>query len=297
MTCDEKIQGETLEAYVAGQLDEEAQAALERHVFECEVCAARLDDLMVVRSVLAEPRRDVPLGLGPRRLTAAWYGQPLAIAAGIATVMFSAAGAIWWTRSEVAKPAGQVAAVPAAEPPAPSPGSPPVDPPPAQASALQPAAAAPAPTDAWDGLSNFEAPALLALTLRGTGDTAGAEPMPLVEARKAYDEGNFGEAARLFEQWSSANGPNPGVAFYRGVSRLKAGEVEGGLSDLAEVIASGEVPHAVEAHLYVAYGRLALRDAAGARESLDRYLALDGDFTADARRLLQQLPRSAPPPR
>ncbi len=299
MTCDDLVRGDTLEAYVAGGLDEQAQADVERHVFECEACAARLDDLMTVRAVLAEPRAEHALVLPPRRLSTAWYGQPLAIAAGVATLMFSAAGAIWWmgtggravpqaataevgtAPAEVAAPVtapAQVAAAPAPAMPAPDP------------------ARAPAPMD-WVAFARFDAPALLALTLRGAASAEPEAGSPHTEAVAAYRAGRFEEAARAFAAIVGGAELPPAVAFYRGVSRLKSGNVAAGLEDLQAAADSVEAPYAIEAHLYLAYGHLMRQDVARADAALARYIELDGDFTAEARGLRQRLARIAPPPR
>ena len=294
MTCDDLVRGDTLEAYVAGGLDEEAQADVERHVFECEACAARLDDLMTVRAVLAEPQPEHAPVLPPRRLSTAWYGQPLAIAAGVATLMFSAAGALWWMgtgghavpqaataevgTAPVTTAPGEVAA-------APPPATPPPDPLPA-----------PAPTD-WAALAHFEPPALLALTLRGEATAESEASSPHTQAVAAYRAGRFEEAARAFAAIGGGAELPPAVAFYRGVSRLKSGNVAAGLEDLQAAADSREAPYAIEAHFYLAHGHLMRQDVARADAALARYIELDGDFTAEARALRQRLARIAPPPR
>jgi tetratricopeptide (TPR) repeat protein len=149
----------------------------------------------------------------------------------------------------------------------------------------------------WAALSAFEAPALLALTLRGEAAAGAAVPAPLAEATAAYRAGRFREATDAFTRALESSDLTPPVAFYRGVSRLKTGSVESGLGDLEAAIASGEAPYAVEAHLYVAYGRLLLHDAGRADEALARYVDLEGDFAAEARRLRQQVGRVAQRPR
>jgi anti-sigma factor RsiW len=294
MTCEELVRGEELERYVSGQLDEGAQAEVERHVFECDACAARLDDLMAMRSVLAAPQPGPPLVLPPRRASSAWYAQPLFQAAAVATLMFSAAGAIWWTRPDTPRqasgPVQGAAPAPVAAEPEPAPPNDVLTSAPAAPTPPPVAAPQPRPVD-WAALARFEPPVFVALTVRG-GEPGPARSDGLAGAREAYAEGRHGEAARLIDEWISTNGASTEVVFYRGVSRLATGDVDGGLSDLAAVAQSSEVPYAVEALLYTAHGKLAKQDAAGARAALERYIALDGDFTTEARRLLERVPRS-----
>lgn len=298
MTCEDLVKGEELERYVGGQLEEAAQAEVERHVFECDACAARLDDLLTLRTALQEPTATDDIVLPPRRVPLAWYRQPMVLAAGVATLMFAAAGAVWWTRDE---PARQSAASAIAQPeaaPQPLPeiaAEPVVEPEPPPRPADSPPSAAETGTD-WASFSAFDPPAFVALTLRAPSASA-VEERDLDAARQAYAEARYDEAERLLEAAIASRGLSPGLAFYRGISRLKQGNQQGGLDDLASVAASSQMPYAVEAHLYGAYGHLARRDVAAARASLERYVALDGDFTDEARRLLERLPRSSPPPR
>lgn len=294
MTCEGPARSDTLERYVAGQLDEEAMAAVERHVFECEDCASMLDELTAIRTVLAELPPAPAHSRSPHRQAPRWYSQPWAIAASTAVLMFAAAGAVWWTRgapvpaqARVVEPSGPASGPSTPEPVAPAPAA-------SSHSTTAPASSPDATTEPdWARLARFEAPALLALTLRGAEAPAG-DNAALEEARHAYARRRFAEAADLFTRAASGGEAPAEIAFYRGVSYLKSGAADKGLADLDAAAASNQAPYAVEAHLYLAYGHLARHDSASARAALDRYVALDGDFTADARRLIRNLPTPAP---
>jgi hypothetical protein len=65
MTCQSPIAWETLVEYWAGELDADATAALDEHLFECAACTAASARVAAVTEAV---RAAVPLAVSPRRL-------------------------------------------------------------------------------------------------------------------------------------------------------------------------------------------------------------------------------------
>lgn len=289
MTCNE-LRTDDIEAYVAGTLADADMTRVEQHMFDCSTCFDAVETLQAARRVLAEP---------VQRRVAWWQTQSFAIAAsllaviGLATIVRLAqapAGTPTQLASAETAPGpaadvvvpqspGPVSVAPVAEAPAAAPVTP----------APAPAVAPPSPArtgvaDALKALVRFDAPPVLALTVRSAGQPDAISPA-LSDALRAYVQGDHRRAFTLFAALDGPERDLAAVQYFGGISALKAGRDTDAQRWLTRATTGEQASSAVEAWLYLAYARLATGNARGALSALDRYVELDGDRGAAARQL------------
>jgi hypothetical protein len=140
--------------------------------------------------------------------------------------------------------------------------------------------------NAFEALVRFDAPPVLALTVRGGDEAAAGDVTPeLTVALRAYVRGDYREAFTRFSALRAPERDLAAVHFYGGVSALKIGRPSDARRWLTVAARGTQPTSAVEAWLYLGYAHLAVGDVHGAVTALDRYIELAGDKLAAARQL------------
>lgn len=296
MTCSE-LRTDDLEAYLAGTLGDADMTRVELHMFDCNRCFDTLETLRAARAVLAEPAS---------RATAWWRRPSWAVAASLAAVLATAAMVRWAVGTEsgqVTQVATQTVVPPATpvEPPAGVSATPPVasvpaTPAPAPAPAPSRPAAAPrtSAADALRALVKFDAPPVLALTVRSANQPGAGLSPALTAALRSYVGGDFRQAFAQFNALDRADRDLSAVQYFGGISALKLGRLADARRWLARATEGDQATSAVEAWLYLGYAHLAGGDARAAITAIDRYIELDGDRGAAARQLKDDILAIAP---
>lgn len=138
-------------------------------------------------------------------------------------------------------------------------------------------------------LARFAPPRYQPLVLRGATDPAFAAAMDL------YLQGDFAAASAGLARLAADRPADPAVHFFLGASALLAGDTDAGLRALEAAVALGDSIYPEEARLLLARALIGQGRLGPAREQLAAVIALGGDFEAEARRLLGELDRLAPP--
>ena len=129
-------------------------------------------------------------------------------------------------------------------------------------------------------LARYEAPAYRETALRST-----ERATPFHEAMSAYLRQDYREAQRLLR----TAGHDPRALFFLAACELLNGEASAAQSTATRVIAAGETPYLEEAYFLRAKASLARRDTAAAATDLETLVALEGDWAARGRALLNQV--------
>lgn len=282
MTCDD-LRSDDVEAYVAGGLGDAEMTRVERHVFDCSRCFETLDVLRAARIVLKEPAAG----------RIAWGQSPMfAVAASLVGVLAIAGLVRLALRPVAPAPAGPIASTEPVQSARPDAIEAPALVAPSQVVIprdVTPRSRTPAPrrpaSVALKALVRFDAPPVLALTVRGGTVVAGEVTPELTVALRAYVRGDHREAFTRFAALQTPDRVLAAVQFYGGVSALKAGRTADARQWLTAATQGTHPTSAVEAWLYLGYAHLADGDAGAAVTALDRYIELDGDKGAVARQL------------
>lgn len=129
-------------------------------------------------------------------------------------------------------------------------------------------------------LARYEAPAYREAYLRGADTTPRFR-----QAMSAYRAQDYASAMKALR----TAGPDARTLFFLAASELLNGEAAAAQSTAARVIAAGETPYLEEAYFLRAKANLALNDAAAATADLEKLVALEGDWAAHGRTLLNQV--------
>jgi hypothetical protein len=253
MACPTALQDETVERYLAGDLDPSERDAFEAHLFECDRCLDHIRMLGAVRRELASQRSIIMADASPHR----WLG-PLAAVAAAAIVAVG---------------------VTLARRPAPAP-------PPQTTQSVAPAAPTPrGPSpDLILALSKVDPPPYVAMTVRGDASA----PSDFDQGMTAYTRKDFRLAADLLAK-APAGDADAASNFFLGISRLMIEDPSGAAVALRRCIALGSSPYAQAARVGLAKALLRMNDLTEAERVLADATLLPGDEAAEAKQLLEQL--------
>ncbi|HSW29627.1 MAG TPA: zf-HC2 domain-containing protein [Longimicrobiales bacterium] len=122
------------------------------------------------------------------------------------------------------------------------------------------------PRDAVRSLGGVDAaPEFRGLAVRGDADAAAALAD---QGMEAYVDGEYAAAARLLAEAASDGDAPPAVSFFLGISLLMEGEAAAAAAALEEATFPEGNPYAPEARFYLAKARLRLGDGQGALADL-----------------------------
>lgn len=282
MTCD-KLETDEIEAYLAGTLGDADMTRVELHVFDCAACFDTLDVLRAARAALSAD--------APRR-AAWWQSKAVALAASVAVVV-ALAGLVRYTRQATPVQVASQSA-PSPTPVAPTAVAPPPAPVTGNSAAATPATVAPSavptniPANPLRKLVTFEAPPVLALTLRSSDQRAEVSPA-MSAALRAYVQGDFKAAFKGFSALETAERDLPAAQYFGGIAALKTGRSAEARRWLERASLADHPTTAVEAWFYLAYAHLQAGDGAAAIKALDTYIELDGDKVGAARTLRAEI--------
>jgi len=144
------------------------------------------------------------------------------------------------------------------------------------------------PANPWAELGRFEPPPYRELTLRGGENPSGSD---FRRGMTAYRQGNYGQALPFLRKAADSNPRDAQSIFFTGIALLLTGDTSTGLEFLRRVDALGFTPYQEEARFHQAKAHLQLGDAAAARSVLVAVSEMRGDWEAQARELLEKLPR------
>lgn len=283
MTCD-KLTDDEIEAYLAGTLGDADMTRVELHMFDCTAC---FDTIEVLRAARVALHADTPSRV------AWWQSKTFALAASVAAVV-AVAGLVRYTRQPAPVRVASSHTVTAPAPVEPTPAVPNSAPAAVAPAPVQPEAiAAPrtvsrtpsrTPADALRRLVTFDAPPVLALTVRSSDQRPEVSPA-MSAALKAYMQGEFRAAFKGFSALEPAERDLPASQYFGGIAALKSGRAAEARRWLERASQADHPTTAVEAWFYLAYAHLQAGDATPAIRALDTYIELDGDKVAAARTL------------
>ena len=253
MNCEQIVESNCVELYLAGKLSEAEREAFEQHYFGCDRCFERVQVVRATReALLAEapvsPAAPIPF---PKRRRSLFpfigIAAALAAAAFLVPVM---------RRPATAPPMAQV-------------------PTPAPASGLQ-------------LLARMEPPAYDPQTLRGTESAVTARFQKAMTPYLAHDYSTAaGELGKLVERYPSSMD----ARYFLAICQLLTGRLDAGIVGLRGVIDAGSAsPYVEEAHFYLAKAYLNQGKLPQARAEFEAVAASGGDLQRPAREILQQLP-------
>ena len=308
---------EMAEQYLLGELQGPEAEQFENHFFSCELCHEQLRTLMDVREVLAagpvagpaivaaapEPRIPAQRKQFSTRILA--FPVPMAVLGSIAAMLLVVAVLVSVQRSAMA-PAGHGESAKAAVPPQQT--APGIDT--AQTpAAVQKTAVRGKDSDAKTGstgsgdtggsesalptelalMADVHLPGYQAPQLRG-GDVANADHAEFTTGMQAYAQGDCSSALPALAKVPSAAPDGLAAKLYSGLCELHGRQLDQAQASFTVVTAAGDTPEMETAEYFIAQTLLLRGDAAGAKDWLNRTVALHGDYEVRAQQQIAQLP-------
>ena len=319
---------EMAEQYLLGELQGPEAEQFENHFFSCELCHEQLRTLMDVREVLAAgpvagpaivaaapgPRIPAPRKQFSTRILA--FPVPMAVLGSIAAMLLVVAVLVSVQRSAMA-PAGHGESAKVAAPPQQT--APGIDT--AQTpAAVQKTAARGKDSDAKTGstgsgdtgsgdtggsekssasesalptelalMADVHLPGYQAPQLRG-GDVANADHAEFTTGMQAYAQGDCSSALPALAKVPSAAPDGLAAKLYSGLCELQGRQLDQAQASFTVVTAAGDTPELETAEYFIAQTLLLRGDAAGAKDWLNRTVALHGDYEVRAQQQIAQLP-------
>jgi tetratricopeptide (TPR) repeat protein len=264
MTCDEIEQGDVMERYLLGRLDEASRDEVDEHLFTCDACFERLQTLRALRRELAATVGVRGVEVVPEKAGWIWRWTLLPALA----VLVVAIGVTLGPRAF--PPSGQSTSTSPGRPdrPAGTPGQP------------SPMALA--------ELGKFQPPAFAAASLRGVPEAATAR---FRDGMAHYARGDYRGAIAGLRAAAALDPQAAHATFFLGICHVLNGELNDGIRALQQTIDAGDSPYLEEAHLYLARTFLQNLDPIRARQEIERTIGLRGPLEKDARQLLADLDR------
>ncbi len=255
MTCDEIESGEIAEEYLLGRLSEPARAEFEAHYFDCPRCLERVELLEAAREQLVSTAAARPaLGRWRHGIGAVAAAAVLVIAASIMTQLRST--------------------------PTPAPSA-------ARNIELPNQAAPPTGNVDFQALGAITPPKYDAPRLRSNPT---ASRRSFLGAMELYGRADFAAAIPGLRRAIELDPGSPQAHFFLAVCYLELERTQEAVAHLGEAVRLGESPYLEDAHFFLAKAYIRQRNLEMARRHLQTVIALDGERTAEAARLLSQLP-------
>jgi len=140
-------------------------------------------------------------------------------------------------------------------------------------------------------LARIEAPYYEPVRLRGATDEA---QQRFRTAMESYTAGDYVSAIPGLEEATDLDPNAANISFFLGASYLLADSISEGIETLQHTVALGDTVFLEEAHLLLAKAYLHRGELGAARTELEAVIHLGGDFTAQARALLDELSQEVP---
>jgi tetratricopeptide (TPR) repeat protein len=135
-------------------------------------------------------------------------------------------------------------------------------------------------------LAAIEAPSYTPIRLRGAADEA---QQRFRTAMEFYSTGDYVSAIPGLEEAAELDPNAPNISFFLGASYLLTDRISEGIATLQHTVDLGDTPYLEEALLLLAQAHLGAGDIDKARDELGRVLELEGDFSEQARTMLELL--------
>jgi tetratricopeptide (TPR) repeat protein len=135
-------------------------------------------------------------------------------------------------------------------------------------------------------LATIEAPSYTPIRLRGAADEA---QQRFRTAMEFYSTGDYLSAIPGLEEAAALDPNAPNISFYLGATYLMTDRTPEGVETLQRTVELGDTPYLEEALLLLAKAHLSSGKIEKARDELGRVLELDGDFSEQARTMLEQI--------
>lgn len=263
MNCKEVEERDILEGYLLDRLTEPEREEFEKHYFECGTCFSELQTRMVLQSELRRQPAMPARALGAS-LFRTWIWAP-AFAAIV--ILFSAG--IWWYSARHRQPLAQMAS-------SPSKVSHEV---PVQA---QPQSAAPS----LEELAWVEPPPYSSVVLRGGEDEAHET---FHRAMQFYVKGDYTQAIPGVRAAVKASPQTASFNFYLGACYLLSGQIDHAIVSFRQTVSLGDPAYSESAHFYLAKAYFRKKDAARAKDELQKTVQFHGSLESEAAAILRQL--------
>jgi len=297
---------EMAEQYLAGELPEAEAERFEEHYFGCDLCHAHLLALQEIRDGLARaamaiaapaagPARIKPLG--PRqslrgRILA--FPVPMAVLASLAAALLVGAVLVGIQRSTPVLQSGHRAAgsmATAKVQPQPVESVHPEAKGDSQAAVKSASSAQLAPPETeLASLADVHLPGYQQPQLRGE-ESANSDHAQFLSGMQAYAQGDCGGALGALAQVPATAADGLAARLYSGLCQLEGRELEGAQASFTAVVDAGDTPELETAEYFLAQTRLLRGDAQGAKDWLNRTIALHGDYEERAQKQAGLLPR------
>ena len=297
---------EMAEQYLAGDLPEAETERFEEHYFGCDLCHEHLMALKEIRDGLArEPMAIVAPASGPApveprqsfrgRILA--FPVPMAVLASLAAALLVGAVLVGIQRSSpVLQPghgrAGSTAALKAH--PQPAMNTHPDAKGNSQATAKSggtntPAAQPGPPETELASLADVHLPVYQEPQLRGE-EAANSDHAQFLSGMQAYAQGDCGAALEALARVPATAADGIATKLYSGLCQFKGRELDSAQVSLTDVVDAGDSPELETAEYFLAQTRLLRGDAQGAKDWLNRTIALHGDYEERAQKQAALLP-------
>jgi TolA-binding protein len=280
--CSGERAEEVAEAYIQGSLSEFETERFEDHYFDCPPCFAYLQTMQAVQQELAS-RPAMESYVRHRWRARIFAAGSIAAALVLGVLLFhnvrerrEPAPVTIASNGHVDAPVAASPSLPAAPSTPSASKSNPEPSPAASPSATQPGEVA--------QLADLSLPPFSASTLRG-----GEVEDSFTTGMQAYTQGDCAAAIPSLASVPAENEDATAAQFYTAACQLDGHKLDAAISGFKAVIRAGDSPQLEAANYYLAQAMLARGDAAAAKESLDRTIALHGDYEQLAHDQLQRL--------
>jgi TolA-binding protein len=263
MNCKEVEERDILEGYLLDRLTEPEREEFEKHYFECGTCFSELQTRMVLQ---AELRRQpaMPARARGASLRRMWVWGPA-----FATIAILFSAGLWWYSARHRQPSQPVAS-----------SQPKVSPEvPVQA---QPQSAAPA----LEELARVEPPPYSGVVLRGAEDEAHET---FHKAMQFYVKGDYAKAIPGVRAAAKSSPQTASFKFYLGACYLLSGQIDPAIVSFHKTVSLGDPAYSESAHFYLAKAYLRRKDAARAKDELQKTVQSHGSLESEAAEILRQL--------
>lgn len=261
MNCKEVEERDILEAYLLERLTEPEREEFEKHYFECGSCFAQLQTGLAVQ---AELRHQPPL---PARTRGASWRQTWVWLPAFATILILLSAGIWWYSARNREPSQQVAS----SQPKMSPEVP-----------IQPHSAGPS----LEELARVEPPPYSGVVLRGAEDEAHET---FHQAMQFYVKGDFTQAIPGVRAAAKASPQTASFSFYLGACYLLTGQNDPAILAFRKTVSLVDPAYSESAHFYLAKAYLRKKEAARAKDELQKTVHFHGSLESEAAEILRQL--------
>ena len=261
MNCKEVEDRDILEEYLLDRLTEPEREEFEKHYFECGTCFSQLQTRLALQTEL---RRQPAM---PARARGAGLLRTWIWARAFAAIVILFSAGIWWYSARNRQPSQQVAVPPV------SPNVP-----------VQVQSPSTAPS--LEELARVEPPPYSGVVLRGAEDESHET---FRKAMQFYAKGEYAKAIPGVRAAAKANPQSASFTFYLGACYLLTGQTDFAIVSFRKTVSLGDPAYSESAHFYLAKAYLRKKDAARAKDELQKTVQFHGSLESEATEILRQL--------